>query len=433
MSTRFERRRFLAGVGTLVALPLLESAMPRGRVARASPPPQPPVRFMTFHFPIGVNRDGWRTSGSGTTWTLGDTQAPLAAHKGDICVVRNVSNSGDRSGTARHTCNAATFLTAVDVPPGSLSLGTSADQMVASAFAGKTPFRSLELGTSILHENPNHEAGYDPVLKDHLSWWNGTPLPKEINPSAVFDRLFAGGALGPQASAKRRALEQSVLDAVTDDAARLKKRLGKNDDAKLDEYLTGVRELELRIQATATTCSPGARPAPPADVRDRVKQMLDLSVLAFRCDLTRVVTFGYEHTVTEQTHPWLGVTDGYHIGVTHNKPGAPYATVNKWIVSQLAYLLDQMKAVQEGSGTLLDNTVVYFASELGEGSTHSADDIPIVVCGRAGGRITPGRLIDGSGSGNGNVLIALMQAAGVQVSSFGNGFTTPLPGLLDGK
>jgi hypothetical protein len=117
--------------------------------------------------------------------------------------------------------------------------------------------------------------------------------------------------------------------------------------------------------------------------------------------------------------------------VTHNQPGAPYAAVNQWIVSQLAYLLDRLKATADGAGgVLLDNTIVYFASELGEGSSHSSDDIPIVVCGKGGGRITPGRLLDRTGQGNGNVLLALMQAMGVTLTTFGNGFTTPLPGLL---
>ena len=122
---------------------------------------------------------------------------------------------------------------------------------------------------------------------------------------------------------------------------------------------------------------------------DRVKQMLDLSVLAFRCDLTRVTTFGYEHTVTEQAHPWVGVKDGYHIGVTRNQPGAPYVAVNTWIISQLAYLLDRLKATADGSGTLLDNTIVYFASELGEGSAHDPRNIPVIVAGAAPGASGP--------------------------------------------
>ena len=401
-------------------------------MTRSAQADEPAVRqrFMTFHFPTGVNREAWRPTGTETNWTLGASQVPLAAHKDDICVIRHVDNSGDRSGSA-HTGKAATFLTAQNAPPGTLTMGTSADQLIAASLAGKTPFRSLELGTSILRENPNNEAGYDPVLKDHLSWSNGTPLPKEINPSALFDRLFASGPLGPEAIALRRTLQRSVIDAVRGDATRLKMRLGKNDNLKVEEYLTGLRELEVRINATSASCTPGARPGPPADVRDRVRQMLDLSVLAFRCDLTRVITFGYEHTVTEQTHPWVGVTEGFHIGVTHNHPGAPYAAVNRWIVSQLAYLLDQLKSTPDGSGTLLDNTIVYFASEMGEGSSHSGQDLPIVVCGRGGGRITPGRLLDRPGQGNGNVLIALMQAMGVNVSSFGNGFTTPVPGLVN--
>ena len=176
----------------------------------------------------------------------------------------------------------------------------------------------------------------------------------------------------------------------------------------------------------------GGFPFQPGVVDDPVYgQMLDLSVLAFRCDLTRVITFGYENTVTEQTHPWLGVNEGFHIGITHNQPGAPYIAVNTWIVSQLAYLLAQLKATPDGDGTLLDNTIVYFASEMGEGSSHSGNDLPIVIAGGGAGRITPGRLLDRPGQGNGNVLIALMHAMGVSVSTFGNGFTTALPGLVN--
>lgn len=432
MSHRLRRRAFLAGAGTLIALPFLEAELAGTPHASADPasPAAPPVRFMTFHFPAGVNREAWRPSGTETSWTLGTSQAPLAPHKNDICVLRNVDNSGDHSGSA-HTGKIATFLTAGNATKASSAMDTSADQLIAASLVGKTPFRSLELGTAILRENPNAEAGWSPVLKDHLSWASGTPLPKEVNPSSLFDRLFSSGGDGnPQASALRRSLQHSVLDAVRSDAARLKRRLGQADNRKVDQYLTGVRELELRIDATSGACAVGARPGPPADVRERVRQMLDLSVLAFKCDLTRVITFGYEHTVTEQTHPWLGVNDGYHIGVTHNKPGAPYIAVNTWVVSQLAYLLQQLKSVPEGSGTLLDNTIVYFASEMADGTTHSGSDLPIIVGGRGGGRITPGRLLDRPGQGNGNVLIALMRAMGVSVSSFGEGFTTPIPGLV---
>jgi hypothetical protein len=434
MTTKIRRRSFLAAAGTLLALPALDAMLPGSGVAQAADPTTT-RRFMTFHFPIGVNRAAWKPSGTETNWTLGTSQADLAPHKSDLSIITGISNSGDRSGSAGHTCNIATFLTGLDVPEGIRSMGTSADQLIAASLDGKTRFRSLELGTSILNENPNAEPGYDPVLKDHLSWSKGTPLPKEINPSALFDRLFAGGssALSAEAAARRRHFGQSVIDAVRGDAKRLQSRLGKGDRAKLDEYLSGVRDVELRIQSTASAaCTVGARPGPPVDIRDRVKQMLDLSVLAFSCDLTRVITFGYEHTVTEQAHPWLGVKDGYHIGVTHNQPGEAYATVNKWIVSQLAYLVGRLKATPDatGAGTLLDNTIVYFASELGEGSSHSDQDIPMIVAGKGGGRIPQGRLLARSGQGNGNVLIALMQAMGVTVPSFGANFTTPLPGLL---
>jgi hypothetical protein len=389
---------------------------------------------MTFHFPAGVNREAWRASGIEDDWSLGVSQRDLLRHKADVTVVRNVDASGDKSGNSVHTGRIATFLTAGDVPMSTRAMGTSADQLVAQALqadAGATPFRSLELGTSILNENPNKEPGWDPVLKDHLSWWNGTPLPKEISPAALFDRLFAAEGADPEVARVRRILRKSVLDGVHEEATRLQVGLGRSDRVKLDEYLTGVRELERRVDATTHGYDPSKRPAPPKDVRDRVKQMLDLSVLAFELDLTRVVTFGYEHTVTEQAHPWLGVNEGYHIGITHNDPGPKYVAVNAWIVSQLAYLLDQLAAKRDPDGSrLLDNTIVYFASEMGEGSTHSKKDLPIVVCGGGRGTVRKGRLLDRPGQGNGNVLLALMRAMGVTIDTFGNGFTQSLPGLV---
>lgn len=430
MSTKLHRRTFLTGLGTLIALPALDAMLPTSRGARADVP-SAPRRLMTFHFPAGVERAAWKASGTEHDWTLGASQSPLARHKNDVTVITGVDIAG-LSVASPHTSKMASFLTAQAVPPGTTRLGTSADQLIAASLAGKTPFRSLELGTSILNENPNQEPGFDPVLKDHLSWSKGTPLPKEINPSALFDRLFAGNS-DPVATVKRRALQQSVLDAVREDASRLQRQLGSGDTAKLDEYLTAVRELELRIQGTARACSTGMRPGPPTDVRDRVKQMLDLSVQAFRCDLTRVITFGYEHTVTEQTHPWLGFNDGYHQAITHHQPtrAADYAAVNQWLVSQLAYLLDQLKAASEGAGTLLDNTVVYFSSEMGFGNGHDGTDLPMIVGGGRGGMIPrQGRLLGRPGHGNGNVLVALMRAMGVSMSNFGDGYTQALPGLL---
>ncbi|CAN5727222.1 DUF1552 domain-containing protein [soil metagenome] len=428
--TKLPRRRFLAGAGALLALPFLESLLPAGRVARADTPAAP-RRFMTFHFPIGVNRAAWAPSGTENDWTLGTSQSPLAPHKNDLCVLTHVDNTSDVSGRSVHTGRVASLLTGGDVPIGTHTMTNSADQMIAQSLTGKTPFRSLELGTAILNENPNNEPSFDPVLKDHLSWAGGTPLPKEINPSALFDRLFGVHSAEGSASPLYRLRQQSVLDAVREDATRLRGRVGKNDNRKLDEYLTGVRELEIRIQSTGgRACTLGARPGPPPDVRERVRQMLDLSVLAFRCDLTRVITFGYEHTVTNQTHPWLGVTEPYHIDITHNQPGAPYAAVNQWIVSQLAYLLAKLKATADTTGNLLDNTIVYFTSEMGEGSAHDPRNLPIVVAGGGGGRIKGGRLLDRPGQGNANLLIALMQAMDVPVTSFGHGYTTPLPGLV---
>jgi hypothetical protein len=431
-NVHLSRRRFLATAGTMLALPALDSLVRGTREARADPMTSP-IRFLTFHIPIGVDRSAWNPSGSGSQWQVGTSMQPLAPHQGDIVCITGVNTPG---GQASHTCGAGSFLTGVKVEPGTTSLGTSADQHVASFYAGKTPLRSLELGTAILNENPNNEAGFSPVCKDHLSWNQDTPLPKEISPQRVFDRLFAGASpAATDADAQRRKhYGQSVIDTVRAQAKRIQSKLGARDVVKLDQYLTAVRELELRIGGSVqASCQPGQRPAAggvPSDIRDHVDQMLDLMVLAVQCDMTRVVTFGYEHTVTERTHPFLGVNAGYHIGVTHcgstdlcdavgTQFSSPYVAINTWLVSKFARLVEKLKAVPDGAGTLLDQCIVYFASELGDGSLHSNTNIPIVIAGRAGGKLQPGRLLDRSGKGNGNVLVALMQLVGVPINDLG--------------
>ncbi len=427
--TTLSRRRFLATAGTALALPVLDSLVRGPREARAQTAASP-LRFLTFHIPIGVDRSAWNPTGSGTNWQLGRSMQALAPHKNDITCLTGVDMPG---GNAGHTCGAGSFLTGIKVDPGTSVAGTSADQHVANFLAGKTPLRSLELGTAICNENPNNEAGYSPVMKDHLSWLNDTPLPKEISPQRAFDRLFAGA--NPNATsadvARRKHYGQSVVDTVRAQAKRLQTKLGTHDLAKVDQYLTAVRELERRIgHSMSAACQPGTRPGVPADIQQHVDQMLDVMVLAVQCDMTRVVTFGYEHTVTERTHPFLGVNAGYHIGVTHcgsndlcDAVGTSYSTsyvaVNSWLVGRFASLIEKLKKVPEGGGTLLDNCIVYFSSEMGDGSLHSNQNVPIVIAGRAGGKLQAGRLLDRSGSGNGNVLIALMQLMGASVDKLG--------------
>jgi hypothetical protein len=438
-SFKQSRRAFLGTAGTLLALPWLD-ILGDSREARAGTPAHP-VRFITFYIPIGVCREGWTPSGSETSWSLGSTIDPndpelygmsaLKPYQQDINVLTGVSNS-QRDG---HVAGQACVLTGNQINPGSTGQDTSADQYIADYWEqqpNKPNLRSLELGTNVL---TNYPDGYNPIMTDHINWSHGTPIAKEVNPLNAFNRVFAG--IDPNATAKdvakRKAYGQSVIDTVRAQAQRLQARVGKNDQAKLDQYLTGVRELEVRIQTSVSqTCNPGAKPgAPNGNQQELVTQMLDITALAVQCDVTRVATFAYEYTVTEMSHPFAtGTSDGYHIGITHcgstnlcdtNGTGYEglYVKVNRWLVSQYAYLIGKLKAMPEGSGSVLDNSFVYLTSEFGDGSLHSPDNIPQIIAGKGGGTVQTGRLLDRQGARNGDVLLAMMNKIGLSQSQLG--------------
>ena len=235
-----------------------------------------------------------------------------------------------------------------------------------------------------------------------------------------------------------------MLDSVKADIAYISARGSAADQVKMDQYLSSLRELEKEIQTnppgsttggTGAACNPGTRPAAgtPKDIRDHVKQMLDIMVLAMQCDATRVLTFYYENTVTSIVHSFLGVNVDYHGGVTHHGGDpvklANYATVNQWLVSQLAYLLTQMKAITEPDGTLLDNSAVFFSSEITDGNLHNHSNLPIVLAGRGGGMLNPGRAIPFQNGAVANLFISMLRTVGVNVTKFGADGTGPLPGI----
>jgi hypothetical protein len=235
------------------------------------------------------------------------------------------------------------------------------------------------------------------------------------------------------------AMRKSVLDYALGEGASLRVRLGAADRVKLDQYLDGLRDLEKTIQTTPTVgttgvCTPGAVPSAgrPSDLQVHVKLMLDIAVTAFKCDLTRVITFAYQHTTTEITHPFLGVNVGYHTNVTHHAGSAAalanYTTVNQWLVSQYVYALQQLAATSDGSGTLLDSSLCMCFSELSDGNSHSNANIPLLLAGSAGGKIQTGRVVAGSGAIE-QVHLAILQAFGTGTTTFGRA-KGPLPGLL---
>lgn len=431
------RRTFLKGAGTTMALPFLEAMLPRRAGAQTMAAPR---RILAYYVPCGINMAAWTPAEEGAGYTLTPILQPLAPVKEDVLVLTGLSNRPARpDGPGDHASGTGAFLTCAHpfkTEGADIRNGISMDQVAANAIGDQTLFSSLQLGTDGGGTTGNCDSGYSCAYARNISWADeNTPLAKEVNPQAVFDRLFAGRDPGESAeeARKRKLYRLSVLDYVRESTVELQGKLGKTDKEKLDEYLTGVRELETRIQALdeGPVCT-GERPSAPEDFPDRMRIMADLMVTAFSCDLTRIITFMLGNAGSNRVYSFLGINDGHH-QISHHQ-GNPtnlsqLQTIDTWEVEQLSYLLQRMKSVQEGDGTLLDNSLVFFSSEIEDGDTHSHFNMPILLAGRGGGAITPGRHVRYSQDRNvSELFISILQATGVQVTSFGDG-DRPLDGL----
>jgi Protein of unknown function (DUF1552) len=444
---RVGRRWFLSAAGIGVALPYLEALDPKRAYAALGTGTK---RLFLFHTPAGVNVSSWAPSGTGTNFTLGPTMKAVsdASLQNRVMLVTGLGGIGGPRG---HTCGISGVLTGVGCKANSTTNAVSFDQVAAQTLGTATRFPSIELGTTHNTENPNAESGYSTVLKDNLNWSDAnTPLSRQIIPQTAFNQIFASLPAAPAPTTPgatpvapvlgvKDAMRKSVLDYVIAEGTALGTRLGTADNVRLQQYLTGLRDLEKQIQMTPTVgqtgvCTPGTAPAAgkPSDIRAHVKLMLDMIVMAFQCDLTRVATFAYEHTTTEIQHTFLGVTPGYHSGVTHhaNQPAAlaNYTTVGAWFVSQYVYALQQMDAIKDGSTTMLDNAVTMHFSELSDGNSHSNSNLPMLISGTAGGKLQTGRVVGGSGP-NEQAHLGILQALGVPATSFGRA-KAPLAGML---
>jgi hypothetical protein len=309
------------------------------------------------------------------------------------------------------------------------------DQVAANAIGGETLFKSLQLGTDGGGSTGDCDSGYSCAYARNISWADeNTPLAKEVNPQAVFDRLFAGRdpAASAEAARKKKLYRLSILDYVKESATELNGKLGKTDRQKIDEYLTGVRELERRIgMLEEEPVCQGERPGAPGTYEERVRIMSDLIVTAFSCDLTRVVSFMLGNAGSNHVYGELGIRDGHH-QISHHQ-GNPanheqLTTIDTWEVAQLAYLLERMKAVQEGESNLLASSLVFFSSEIEDGDTHSHYNMPILLAGRGGGAVLSGRHLRAEDRKVSELFISMLNITGVNVQTFGDG-DRPLDGL----
>jgi hypothetical protein len=433
----------LRGVGTAIALPWLESlgfaAAPPGSTAAAGVP----KRLAFVYVPNGVNMTEWTPSETGKLSKLTGILQPLDAHKEYVNVIGGMTLDKGRAngdGPGDHARAMSTFLTGRQPRKTSgadIKVGMSADQHVAQAVGDNTKFPSLELGIEPNRMSGNCDSGYSCAYSSNLSWrGESTPNAKEIDPKLVFERLFSGNDPKELAAAraKRQLYNKSILDFVTEDAKQLNKTLGQGDQRKLDEYLSSVREVELRIEkARSANSAPAPKPdmkqpaGIPKDVAEHMKLMADLMVLAFQTDLTRVATLPLSNDGSNRPYKFIDVPEGHHDLSHHGSDPvklAKIAKINKFYLEQLAYLVGKLKAAKEADGsTLLDNIMLVYGSGLGDGNAHNHDNLPILLIGKGGGTISSGRHIVYPKKADTplmNLYLALFQRMGAPATRFGD-------------
>jgi len=410
-SWQIPRRSFLKGLGTAVALPMLDVMSPIASFAESTSSPVSlkgiPKRMAFIYVPNGANMEHWTPKAVGSDYELPSTLEPLKAHQQDLLVLSGLTHDKGRpngDGAGDHARASASFLTGAQprkTAGADIKVGISVDQMAAQKVGERTRFASIELGTDKARLAGNCDSGYSCAYSFNISWKaEATPLPPETDPRQVFDRLFGNGKTGEEAeaSAKRDRYHKSILDFAMDDAKRLKSNLGYTDRRKLDEYLSAVREMEQRIQRANEFNGPlpdYARPSGvPKSYEEHLRLMFDLMALAFQTDSTRISTYILAHDGSNRPYPFIGVSDGHHDLSHHGgkeEKKQKIAKINRFHVTQFGYFLEKLKSIQEGEGTLLDNCMIVYGSGLGDGNQHNHDNLPVLLAGRGGGAIATGR------------------------------------------
>lgn len=434
------RRTLLRGAGgACLALPLLEAmggaASPRPLAGRALRAAAAPRRLVVVYTPNGNVVEHWRPSGSELKFTLPRILEPLTPHKQDIVVLDGVdalsafNGPGDAHQKGTGQCLTCTELQEGDFPgadgnSAGWANGISADQVVADAIGGQTRFRSLEFGVHVYGANVGSRISYRGPAQ---------PIPPENDPRAAFERIFGDFEADPEKKARRIAERKSVLDAVIADYQRLLPRLGAADRAKLDAHLAAIRDFEQRLDADAEAAAACAVPelgdvADPskvANIPKTGKLQMDLMAMTLACDLTRVMSLMWTNSATAKPFPWLSIPEGHHELAHRGDDDADaqekLTKINTWYSEQFAYLLARLKAIPEGDGTMLDNTLVVWVNEHAKGNNHARHEMPYILAGRAGGAVRTGRWMQVGGDvPHNNLWVGVMNAMGLEVTTFGN-------------
>lgn len=406
-SLQVSRRNALRGLGVTMALPFLESLAPRVAFAKTAVV-NPPTRMAYFFVPNGVHVANWQPQTEGFGFELPYILEPLANVQDDLLVITGLTHDKGRAngdGPGDHARSASVFLTGAQprkTDGANIRSGVSVDQVAAQKAGHLTRFGSLQLGCEPGRSAGNCDSGYSCAYSSSVSWSSeATPLGKETNPKLVFERLFStGDAVADRTQRKRDELRKSILDFVSEDAKRLQNKLGRTDQRKLDEYLTGIREIERRIDMNEQGIDISQDvnyPLPkgiPSEYAEHIKLMCDMIVLAFQTDSTRIATCMFADAGSNRSYRQININEGHH-ELSHHRDDpdklAKIANINRFHVTQLAYLLEKLKSTPDGESNLLANSMICYGSGISDGNRHNNENLPILVAGQGGGQIDTGR------------------------------------------
>lgn len=427
------RRTFLRGLGATIGLPLLEAMVP-AMTALAQTAAKPIPRLGFIYHPMGTIYDQWTPSREGTEFDIPRILAPLTPHRDRLMVITGLAHKEGASqgdGSFPHPRAGAVWLSgvhasAVTTVGAEVRLGPTADQIAARTIGKQTLVPSLEMAL----EQPSAFAcdGSTCTFTSTFCWKDEkTPVPMESHPRIVFERLFGSGGSVDERRADRRT-DASILDSVAEDASRLQQRLGASDRIRLTEYLDGVREIEQRIsrsegQSESVVELPDRPNEIPTDWEEHAKLMFDLQVLAFKSDTTRIFSLMMGRELSGQVFRKLGLSEQHHI-ITHHRNDQKLieqkVQIDVYHMQVLRYFLDKLHETRDGDQSLLDSSMIVYGSAMGDGNQHAFHDIPTLILGKGAGRINSGRHIKRQDVPMTNLLLSLLDRAGVPVEKLGD-------------
>ena len=441
------RRTLLRGLGTAVGLPAMSVMSPSRLLTAAERPADKAVRMAFLYVPNGIHMADWTPQSTAADSPRGATRfepsptlAALQPHRQHINVLSGLTLDGARAhgdGGGDHARSVASFLTGAHprkTDGADIQNGVSVDQVTAQYVGDQTRFSSLELGLEASAQAGNCDSGYSCAYASNMSWRGPTnPMGKEIDPAALFDRLFAGQSVTEtrQVKSVRQKYRKSVLDFVLEDANRLHDTLPAVDRRKLDEYLYSVREIEKRM-GTETKLHAGESGVPdyprpsgvPASLQKHAELMFDMMTLAMQTDSSRILSFMFANAGSNRSYKEVGVNEGHHVLSHHGKSQhkqAGIAAINRFHIDRFRYFVDRLAKTPDGDGKLIDNVMVVYGSGISDGDRHNHDDLPILLAGHGGGAIQSGRHIQyENGTPLCNLYLWMMHQMGATPDRFGD-------------